>query len=321
MFDAKCENGEKYRKKSKVTGKKATYKAIKMYANKTDHLNCCQPGAKKNPKYKSIIGNNYILDESKFKSRPNLVDTGNLREEYFSQTEGLLSVTLDIESIMEEREKLNDSEERCAMAGLFSTNLSYKLAEEIPKVAKVKDATFDIDNISVSGVIVKKLLLDNFNKSCDESSLKLSSLELTNILHVNLFLAHVASFFEQGFKNNGDFDNIIQYKCHIRLDKLNSKPRNFTHIKKEKKYNQTIEIPSDGIFGGSSICRIAVGYNSKETGKNISISLFNYFAYLFYIYIYFIFIIIFPYNIRCQTIRCERQFMDNNQIGCDFFTK
>jgi hypothetical protein len=248
-----------------------------------------------NTSYKSIIGNNYILDESKNESRPKMVDTGNLIQEYFSQTKGVLSLNLDIKSIVKESKQLSDSEERCAMAGLLSTNLSFKLAEETPQEAKVKDATFDIDNVSVSGVIAKELLFDNFNNSCDEPSSKLSSLELTNTVGVGMLLAHFLSLFEHGFKDDGGFLNLMKNQCHLEKQKLVLNPRNFTHIKKANKYNHTFQIPSEGIFG-TSICRFAVSYHSKETGKNISISLFNYFDYdhlflfHFFIFYYYLFV-------------------------------
>jgi hypothetical protein len=311
MFDEKWQNGQNYQVKYKATVKKVSYKAIKMFMKKTDILNSCQLRANKNLKFKSIRSK-IVLDESKPISFPQLVDAANLREEFLSQTPFLLSKTLDIASIMKESRKLPTQKEQNAMAALLSTNLSFKLAEEIPVVAKVKDATFDIDNISVSGFIVKEKVLDNFNKSIPEK-LKLSSLELTNTLGVNMFLSYLMSLFEEGFKEvyDGSFDQLISHKCHINANKLISNPRNFTHMKIEKKKYQITEIPSEGIFG-SNICRIAVGYDSKEKGKNIC--LFNYFHFII-----LLFIIILPYNIRCPTIRCERQFMDINQIGCEVF--
>jgi hypothetical protein len=206
------------------------------------------------------------LDESKTEIHVDLIKehTANLRQEFLSQTKGLLSAELKIEAINAVMENFTDAE-KCAGAALLSTNLTFKFHEDKPRVAKVTDASFDIDNVTAFGVIVKDQLFDNFNANLDDAS-KMKSLLITNPLDVGRVLRHFYAF----FKAMECFNDVMGNQSHILLNMLVSDPRSLTHKKKNKKKNaeRMTELPCTSVLGRNP-CRILLGFDGNKYGKNM----------------------------------------------------
>lgn len=277
-------NDIKYTVVCKSKPKELKFTAIMFYSKMTEQIDRLNSRRKNSKKYKTFGISSTTLDETKSKKYSNLVDTNNLLQEQLSQTKELLSKTVKIEGIMKELNNLS-VQEQCAAAALLSTNFSFKLDEEILKAVDVKDATFDVDNVSSKFDIVKLQVFDEFNKR-PNASLQLSSLLLTNTLGVKSVLSYFMSLFKDGLRSDNCFTNTISNKCRIFGRNLNSNPRPTTHIKTKKDIKMT-QIPSDGIFN-SNPCRVLVGYDGGQHGNTMQLFIFFFKDFILFIFKIFV---------------------------------
>jgi hypothetical protein len=264
--------------------KTLNFRGIKLYNNINGQIDRFYSGRKNRNKYKTFKISSATLDETKSKKYTSVVDTNNLLQEHLSQTKELLSKTVKIEAIMKELNILS-VQQQCAAAALLSTNLSFKLDEEILKAVDVKDATFDVDNVTSKFIIVKLQVFDEFNKR-PNASLQLSSLLLTNTLGVKSVLSYFMSLFRDGLCSDNCFNDTIANKCLILGINLISNPRPSTHIKTPNFLKMT-EIPSANIFN-SNPCRVLVGYDGGQHGKTMQLFIFFFEDFILFIFKIFV---------------------------------
>jgi hypothetical protein len=240
-----------------------TFRAVRLHHSLITSI-CCNYNAvhQKNTKgmgssnfdekYKKNYAQSTILDESSKIPRVNLLKqfTGNLKEEFLSQTEGLLSKVIEIEAIVKELENLKSEKEKCAFAALLSTDYSFKIADIPVEKITISSAEYDIDNISFRGVINKKFVLQAAFNNTFDVSLQLSSLELDNTDKVSQFLSYYMRITQEGLDKYQEncFSDLISNRCKITPVDIRTVSKKMTHFKNKKKL-ESIAICTNNIFG------------------------------------------------------------------------
>jgi hypothetical protein len=192
---------------------------------------------------------------------------GNLREEFLSQTEGLLSKVIEIEAIVKELENLKSEKEKCALAALLSTDYSFKIADIPGEKIIIDSAEYDIDNVSFRGIINKKSVLKAFNDTIDVSS-QLSSVGLDDTDKVSQFLSYYMELSKVGLEKHREncFADLMACRCKIAKGDIKRVSKKLTHFKKKNKH-ESIAICTNNIFGTNPI-KWVLSYDTTS-GKSV----------------------------------------------------
>jgi hypothetical protein len=218
---------------------------------------------------KKYYARSTILDESSKRPIENLLKPfmGNLREEFLSQTEGLLSKVIEIEAIVKELENLKSEKEKCALAALLSTDYSFKIADIPGEKIIIDSAEYDIDNVSFRGIINKKSVLKAFNDTIDVSS-QLSSVGLDDTDKVSQFLSYYMELSKVGLEKHREncFADLMACRCKIAKGDIKRVSKKLTHFKKKNKH-ESIAICTNNIFGTNPI-KWVLSYDTTS-GKSV----------------------------------------------------
>jgi hypothetical protein len=214
-----------------------------------------------------------ILDESNKPLPVRILQTytGNLSQEFLSQTNGLLSKVVKIEDIVKEMENLN-IEEKHALAALLSTDLSFKIPDTPLEKTVIRSAQYDMDNVSVKGEISKESVLKSFNNTIDISlqSLSLGLDDRDKVSHfLSFFMNESKQYLDKYYKNC--FSDLISNKCELLPQKIMTVPKKLTHFTKKKNY-ESIEICANKIFGTNPV-RWVLSYDPR-CGKSVLIEIY-----------------------------------------------